>query len=73
LNLTCASKVIITDGWWNDASDQQAMSRVWRFGQRREVEVVRIYMKESIDTRKLELRDEKTEAIVKLAMKGIPE
>jgi SNF2 family DNA or RNA helicase len=49
------------------------MSRVWRHGQTREVEVVRIYMSGSIDDRKITLRNTKTEAIVQMALKGTPE
>jgi len=70
LNLTAANKAIICEPWWNEALDQQAFARMWRLGQTRETECVRLYMKGSIDTHKIEVRDGKTERIAKLAMNG---
>jgi DNA repair protein RAD16 len=69
LNLQCATKVVICEPWWNDARDQQAFSRLWRDGQKKPVEFVRLLMMGSIDDRKIELCSKKTEAIAKLTMK----
>lgn len=70
LNLDCATRVILLEPWWNDSWDQQAISRVWRHGQTKEVECVRIYMKGSIDTQKTALRARKAKAIGRMALKG---
>lgn len=70
LNLDCASRVILLEPWWNDSRDQQAISRVWRHGQTKEVECVRMYMKGSIDTHKTALSNKKSKAISKMALKG---
>lgn len=59
--------------WWNNARDQQAMARLWRHGQKNPVECVRIFMKGSIDHRKIELRDGKEVELQTLALKGSPE
>ncbi|KAJ7482264.1 RAD26-like SNF2 family DNA-dependent ATPase [Mycena galericulata] len=42
LNLTGANKVVIFDPSWNPAHDLQAMDRAFRFGQTRDVSVVRL-------------------------------
>ncbi|KAF8183787.1 P-loop containing nucleoside triphosphate hydrolase protein [Mycena galopus ATCC 62051] len=42
LNLTGANKVVIFDPNWNPAHDLQAMDRAFRFGQTRDVSVIRL-------------------------------
>ena len=32
LNLTAAQRVILTDPWWNSATEDQATDRVYRIG-----------------------------------------
>ncbi|KAJ3047248.1 DNA repair and recombination protein rad54b, partial [Rhizophlyctis rosea] len=41
LNLVGASRLVLFDIDWNPALDQQAMARVWRDGQRKEVKIYR--------------------------------
>lgn len=41
LNLTGASRLVLFDSDWNPASDAQAMSRIWRDGQRHSVYIYR--------------------------------
>jgi SWI/SNF-related matrix-associated actin-dependent regulator of chromatin subfamily A3 len=41
LNLVAASEVHLLDPWWNPATEEQAMDRVHRIGQRRPVRVYR--------------------------------
>lgn len=42
LNLTAANKVVIFDPSWNPSSDAQAVDRVVRIGQKRDVECIRL-------------------------------
>ncbi|GJP83680.1 hypothetical protein CLOP_g13808, partial [Closterium sp. NIES-67] len=42
IDFTVASRVVMLDALWNPASDQQAISRVWRTGQQRRVHVYRL-------------------------------
>lgn len=41
LNLPGASRLILFDSDWNPASDSQAMARIWRDGQKRDVYIYR--------------------------------
>lgn len=59
LNLTCASRVVLLDPWWNSAFESQAIDRVHRFGQTRPVFVIRFVMKDSIEERMLEIQANK--------------
>ncbi|XP_076246911.1 DNA repair and recombination protein RAD54B isoform X2 [Calliopsis andreniformis] len=42
LNLPGASRLILFDSDWNPASDSQAMARIWREGQTRDVYILRL-------------------------------
>jgi len=59
LNLTSASHVFLLDPWWNPATEDQAIDRVHRLGQRRPVVVTRFIIKDSIEERILELQEKK--------------
>ncbi|KAK6942145.1 HIRAN domain [Dillenia turbinata] len=59
INLTAASRVYILEPWWNPAVEEQAMDRVHRIGQKSEVEIVRLIVKNSIEERILELQEKK--------------
>lgn len=41
LNLPAASRLVLFDSDWNPASDMQAMARIWRDGQKRDVYIYR--------------------------------
>lgn len=62
INLTCASKVHVLEPHWNPMVEQQAIERVHRLGQLRDVTITRYIMKDSFEidmmsyqSRKLEL------------------
>ncbi|KAI7850279.1 SNF2 family N-terminal domain-containing protein [Circinella umbellata] len=59
LNLTCANRVILMDIWWNPALENQAIDRVHRIGQRKNVEVHRIFINGTVEDRILELQRQK--------------
>lgn len=59
LNLVAASRVFMLDPWWNPAIEEQAMDRVHRLGQTRDVEIVRLIVRDSIEERILELQEKK--------------
>lgn len=59
LNLTAADYVLLLDDWWNSAVEAQAFSRVHRIGQTRNVEVVRLVCKETVEEKILALQQSK--------------
>ncbi|EXI82843.1 MAG: ATP-dependent helicase HepA [Candidatus Accumulibacter appositus] len=59
LNLTAADYVVITDPWWNPATEDQAMGRAHRIGQLRPVTVYRLVTQGSVEERIVELHHDK--------------
>ncbi|KKA22777.1 DNA excision repair protein (Rad5) [Rasamsonia emersonii CBS 393.64] len=59
LNLTAASHVYMMDPWWSFAVEAQAIDRVHRMGQLREVSVTRFVVKDSIEGRMLRVQERK--------------
>ena len=59
LNLVAANQVILADSWWAPAIEDQAIDRVHRLGQQKEVIVWRLVMEGSIEERVLDIQSEK--------------
>ncbi|KAJ5107128.1 hypothetical protein N7456_003803 [Penicillium angulare] len=59
LNLTVANNVFLMDPWWSFAVEAQAIDRVHRMGQTRDVSVTRFIVKDSIEGRMLRVQDRK--------------
>lgn len=59
INLTQANRVFILEPCFNPAIEAQAIGRVHRLGQTRPVEVIRLVMENSIETRMQELLKKK--------------
>jgi len=66
LNLTMASRVIMLDPWWNDATEQQAFCRVFRIGQKEETYMSRLCVKNTVDERLIEMQKRKQEEIAEV-------
>ena len=49
INLTCANHVILIDSWWNASLEKQAIDRLYRIGQKREVKVYHIMIKDTVE------------------------
>jgi hypothetical protein len=63
INLTAASHVFLLEPALNPALEDQAVGRAWRMGQRREVKVLRFYVKGSVEEQIME--------VVKIRQNGI--
>lgn len=59
LNLTAASRVVMLDVWWNPAIEDQAIDRVHRIGQTREVLVYKMTIAETVEDRIVKLQEHK--------------
>lgn len=54
INLTQANRVFLMEPCMNPALESQAVGRVHRLGQKREVETIRLVMKDSVESRLLQ-------------------
>ncbi|MEV0807256.1 DEAD/DEAH box helicase [Micromonospora sp. NPDC050200] len=61
LNLTEADYCILLDPWWNPAAEAQAVDRVHRIGQARNVMVYRLVAKDTIEEKVMALKARKEE------------
>ena len=59
LNLTEADHVFIMDPWWNPAAEQQAVDRIHRIGQDKEVHVYRLVAEGTIEEKVMQLKASK--------------
>jgi SNF2 family DNA or RNA helicase len=59
INLTCADTVVLLEPYWNVAVEQQAIDRVHRLGQTRQVHVYRLMLQDSIEDWVLCLQESK--------------
>ncbi|GAA5820659.1 hypothetical protein JCM11251_003100 [Rhodosporidiobolus azoricus] len=63
LNLTVASQVFLMDPWWQPAIEQQAIDRVNRIGQTRDVRVFQLVAENTVESRVLEIQQKKEKLI----------
>ncbi|KAI1306669.1 P-loop containing nucleoside triphosphate hydrolase protein [Xylaria venustula] len=63
LNLAVANRVITVEPWWNKGIEEQALARVHRLGQAKEVYHTRIIAKRTIEPNMVALQDAKELAI----------
>ena len=66
LNLTAADMVIHYDPWWNVAAQNQATDRTHRIGQKRNVTVMKLIAKDTIEERILKLQEKKQDLADKI-------
>jgi len=63
LNLTAANNVILLDDWWNPAVEDQAFARAHRIGQKKNVMVLRLVCKDTVEEKVLQLQEKKRQTI----------
>jgi SNF2 family DNA or RNA helicase len=66
LNLTAADYVYLVDPWWNPAIENQAIDRVYRIGQHKNVVAVRLICPDTIEEKMIVLQETKKELAGKL-------
>ena len=67
LNLTAASRAFIMEPMWNPATEQQAVDRIYRLGQKRDVVIKRFQMEDSIEMKIMEIQRKK-QALADISM-----
>lgn len=70
LNLTGADFVILYDPWWNAAAENQASDRAHRIGQTRQVTVIRLISKGTVEENILRLQESKRELADRIVTEG---
>ncbi|WP_207420796.1 DEAD/DEAH box helicase [Desertivirga brevis] len=66
LNLTKADYVYLLDPWWNPATENQAIDRAYRIGQKRNVVAVRLICPNTVEEKILKLQEGKNELASRL-------
>ncbi|GAA0356899.1 DEAD/DEAH box helicase [Bacillus horti] len=70
LNLTGGDTVILFDTWWNPAVEQQAADRVYRYGQKKTVQVVKLITTGTIEEKMLALHEKKKALVEEIIQPG---
>ena len=71
LNLIGGSRLVMLDCDWNPATDNQAMARVWRDGQRNHVFIYRFVTNRSIEAAILKRQTEKSDLSMSVLIPGV--
>ena len=69
LNLTAASRVVILEPFWNPFVEEQAIDRVHRLNQTQDVKVYKLTIRDTVESRILELQEKKRE-LAKATIEG---
>jgi len=70
LNLTGADLVIHYDPWWNPAAEDQATDRAHRIGQTRDVDVLKLIAKDTIEEKVMDLSGRKRAVFDRVVLAG---
>jgi SNF2 family DNA or RNA helicase len=70
LNLTEADYCFLLDPWWNPATEAQAVDRIHRIGQSRNVMVYRLIAKDTIEQKVMALKARKAELFASVMDEG---
>jgi len=63
VNMTSANHVYMLDPWWNPATEDQAVDRVYRLGQKRVVTINHFVIKDSVEEKILQIQERKRKLI----------
>ncbi|KAI8622935.1 hypothetical protein F5Y19DRAFT_483275 [Xylariaceae sp. FL1651] len=70
LNLTSANRAYLMEPQWNPAIEEQALARIHRIGQTKEVTTVRFTVKDTIEKYVLDVQDSKKDLVAALLSSG---
>ena len=72
LNLTAADYVYLMEPWWNPAIENQAIDRIYRIGQKKNVVAVRLICPDTVEEKMMTLQQSKKELSDLLINSGNP-
>ncbi|UCZ54006.1 DEAD/DEAH box helicase [Bacillus shivajii] len=70
LNLTGGDTVVLYDSWWNPAVEEQAADRVYRYGQKKVVQVTKLITTGTIEEKIHQLQEQKRELLDQVIQSG---
>lgn len=70
LNLTVANNVYLMDPWWQEGIESQAVDRVNRIGQKKNVHVYQLIAEDTMESKVLEIQERKKQ-LIEQAFSGI--
>ncbi|KAJ2925137.1 hypothetical protein H1R20_g11960, partial [Candolleomyces eurysporus] len=70
LNLTVANNVFLMDPWWQEGIESQAIDRVNRIGQKKNVHVYQLIAENTVESKVLDIQERK-KVLIKEAFSGI--
>ncbi|KAF9066155.1 SNF2 family N-terminal domain-containing protein [Rhodocollybia butyracea] len=70
LNLTVANNVYLMDPWWQEGIESQAIDRVNRIGQTKDVHVYQLIAEDTVESKVLEIQERKKK-LIKEAFSGV--
>ncbi len=70
LNLTGGDTVVLYDSWWNPAVEEQAADRVYRYGQKKVVQVTKLITTGTIEEKIHMLQEKKRELLDQVIQSG---
>ncbi|KAF8161207.1 SNF2 family N-terminal domain-containing protein [Crassisporium funariophilum] len=70
LNLTAANNVYLMDPWWQEGIESQAVDRVNRIGQKKNVHVYQLIAENTVESKVLEIQERKKQ-LIQQAFSGI--
>jgi SWI/SNF-related matrix-associated actin-dependent regulator of chromatin subfamily A3 len=70
LDLTAASRAYIMEPQWNPMSESQALDRIHRMGQQKEVETIRYIMRKSYEEQNVLKLQERKQELADLTLSG---
>jgi SNF2 family DNA or RNA helicase len=61
INLTAAESLVLAEPWWNSATEKQAICRIHRIGQKKDVRIYSLIVDKSVEMHMLNIQEKKLE------------
>ena len=68
IDLTAAESLVLVEPWWNSAVEQQAICRIHRIGQKKNVRIYSVIVENSVEMHMLNIQEKKKESVEKYGL-----